>query len=161
MVLIVTKEGREMPKGRITINEGLCLGCGYCVHFCPKKCVAINGDKVSPQGYLLASIVTPEECTGCGICGWMCPHLAIDVYKAEEKEILGKGRININEGLCLGCGYCVHFCSQKCLAITGDKVSPQGHLLASMTSPENCTACGICGWMCPHLAIDVYKYVKA
>ena len=83
-----------------------------------------------------------------------------DHMTTAQKRRKAKGRITINEGLCLGCGYCVHFCSRGCIGITGEKVSPQGHLLASVVEPDNCTACGICGWMCPHLAIDVYKYVE-
>jgi len=70
-----------MAKGEVVINDGLCLGCGYCAHFCPKGCIQITGDRFSPQGALVPSFVEAEKCNACGICGWMCPHFAIEVYK--------------------------------------------------------------------------------
>ncbi len=74
---------------------------------------------------------------------------------------MAKGEINIIEQHCLGCGYCEHFCNQGCIEITGDKFTSQGYLLPTFEHPEKCTACGICNWMCPHFAIEVYKYVEA
>ena len=70
-----------MAKGEVVIKESKCLGCGYCVEFCSQGCLAITGEKVSPEGYLLPVLVAPEKCTGCGICSWMCPSFAIDVYQ--------------------------------------------------------------------------------
>ena len=71
-----------------------------------------------------------------------------------------KGEIIINEANCLGCGYCEKFCSRGCIVIPGDKFTPQGYLLPVFANPERCNACGICNWMCPHFAIEVYKYVE-
>ena len=73
-----------MARGEVVITGDFCLGCGYCTKFCSRECIAILGDKVSPQGYLLPTIVAPEECNACGICGWMCPHFAIEVYRYVE-----------------------------------------------------------------------------
>ncbi len=78
-----------MSRGEITINERLCKGCGYCVRFCPQDCIAIPGDRFSPQGYLLAVFTEPDRCNACGICGWMCPDFAIDVYRYVEAETPG------------------------------------------------------------------------
>ena len=72
---------------------------------------------------------------------------------------MAKGEVIIDEKLCLGCGYCTKFCTRECIAIVGDKFSPLGYMLPTFVAPEKCTACGICGWMCPHFAIEVYKYV--
>lgn len=74
---------------------------------------------------------------------------------------MAKGEIVIDENSCLGCGYCTKFCSRECITIPGDKFTPQGYLLAVFTDPENCNACGVCGWMCPHFAIEVYKYIES
>jgi len=74
-----------MAKGEIVIDEMYCRGCGYCVDFCPKDCVAIQEDKFTPQGYPLSSFVRPEDCTACGICSFMCPHHAIEVYRYVEE----------------------------------------------------------------------------
>jgi NAD-dependent dihydropyrimidine dehydrogenase PreA subunit len=43
----------------------------------------------------------------------------------------------------------------------GDRFAPQGYLLPVFVNPERCNACGICSWMCPHLAIEVYEYVES
>jgi 2-oxoglutarate ferredoxin oxidoreductase subunit delta len=75
-----------MAKGEIVISDALCLGCGYCVEFCPKGCIVIAGDRFSPQGAMVPTFAEPEKCTACGICGWMCPHFAIEVYKYVEAE---------------------------------------------------------------------------
>jgi NAD-dependent dihydropyrimidine dehydrogenase PreA subunit len=39
------------------------------------------------------------------------------------------------------------------------KIGPGGFSIAYVSNPETCNACGICGFMCPDMAIDVYKYV--
>ena len=74
-----------MAKGEIVIDEELCKGCGLCVLFCPRGCIAISGEKINPIGYSLPSFVQPEQCNGCGICGWMCPDFAIEVYKYVQR----------------------------------------------------------------------------
>jgi len=71
-----------------------------------------------------------------------------------------KGEIIIDEDHCQGCGYCVKFCSRGCITITGNKFNSQGHLLPDFSDPEKCNACGICSWMCPGFAIEVYKFVE-
>ena len=70
-----------MAKGEIDINEQRCKGCGLCVEFCPRECMVITGEKISPNGFPLPELANPEACTACCICGWMCPDYAIDVYK--------------------------------------------------------------------------------
>ena len=71
-----------------------------------------------------------------------------------------KGEVNIDEGFCKGCGLCIDFCPKECFAIS-DRLSHRGLPLADIVQPEKCNACGVCGWMCPEFAIEVYKYVKA
>jgi 2-oxoglutarate ferredoxin oxidoreductase subunit delta len=73
---------------------------------------------------------------------------------------MAKGEIVIKDTACCGCGYCQKFCAQGCIIIRGDKFTPQGYLLPDFANPDKCTACGICEWMCPHFAIEVYKYVE-
>ncbi len=73
-----------MVTGRVTseviINEERCCGCGYCVEFCPRECLEITKDKISPKGYALPVLAKPEQCNTCGLCARMCPHWAVDVY---------------------------------------------------------------------------------
>ena len=69
-----------------------------------------------------------------------------------------KAEVIIDKDLCYGCGHCVKFCARGCIEITGDKFTSEGHLLPTVIKLEECTACGICGLMCPAIAIEVYKY---
>lgn len=71
-----------------------------------------------------------------------------------------KGEIFIYEQYCKGCGYCARFCSRGCIAHPSGKYSAQGYLLPAFSVPEKCNACGVCAWMCPDHAIDVYRYVE-
>ena len=73
---------------------------------------------------------------------------------------MAKGMIEINESLCRGCGFCEMFCNKGCIEMT-ERYSSLGLPLPDVSNPEECTACGMCAWMCPHLAIEVYKYVEA
>lgn len=73
---------------------------------------------------------------------------------------MAKGEIIIAEEFCKGCGYCVKFCARGCIVQSGDKFSPQGYLLPTFAFPERCNACGVCAWMCPEFAIEVYKFVE-
>ena len=73
---------------------------------------------------------------------------------------MAKGEITIDEKLCKGCGYCTKFCTRGCIVIPGDKYTPQGYMLPVFVETDKCNACGVCGWMCPDLAIEVYKYVE-
>jgi 2-oxoglutarate ferredoxin oxidoreductase subunit delta len=70
---------------------------------------------------------------------------------------MAAGEIVIDEKYCKGCGYCEVFCPQKCITVTGDKVSPEGYLLPTFRDPEKCKGCGICAQMCPEFVIEVYQ----
>lgn len=72
----------------VVINEDLCQGCGYCVEFCSKGCIEIAGEKFTPQGYLVPSVIRPEVCTACTVCARMCPAIAIEIYKYEMSSVV-------------------------------------------------------------------------
>ena len=36
---------------KVSFNTDMCKGCGLCVDACPKKCLAIAGDKLNQKGY--------------------------------------------------------------------------------------------------------------
>ena len=76
-----------MAKGRITINEARCKGCGLCIHFCSKQCIALSPDKLGPTGLPTISLVEPDKCNACCVCAWMCPDFAIDVYKSIAEPV--------------------------------------------------------------------------
>ena len=71
-----------------------------------------------------------------------------------------RGEVVINEIFCQGCGYCEKFCPRDCIEIKGDKFTPAGQPLPTFTNSDDCIACGMCVWMCPHLALDVYQCIE-
>ncbi len=60
--------------------------------------------------------------------------------------------IEINEGLCKGCGYCGYVCEYNVLTLS---IFPneKGYLVAVVQHPEACTGCGDCEMICPEFAI--------
>ncbi len=74
---------------------------------------------------------------------------------------MARGEIVINESMCKGCGYCAHFCNRGCITLSKDKFTSLGMALPVFSDADRCNACGICVWMCPDFAIDVYKYAEA
>jgi NAD-dependent dihydropyrimidine dehydrogenase PreA subunit len=42
-----------------------------------------------------------------------------------------------------------------------ERVSNLGLPLPDFINPDDCSACGMCAWMCPHTAIEIYEYVDA
>jgi len=71
-----------------------------------------------------------------------------------------KGEIEIDEAQCQSCGFCVEFCKPNCVTIPEDRLGPKGFPVAVFSEPAECTACGVCGWMCPDFAIRVFKYLE-
>jgi len=70
--------GRRRPKkrGYTEINTERCKGCGFCVAFCPAKCLRLSKD-FNRKGYHYPKVVDPELCRGCDMCGMLCPDFAI------------------------------------------------------------------------------------
>jgi len=73
---------------------------------------------------------------------------------------MARGEIVINENNCRGCGYCQGFCKRECILMSKDKFTPLGYMLPIIANADKCNACGICGQMCPHFAIEVYKFIE-
>ena len=73
---------------------------------------------------------------------------------------MAKGEIIINEENCRGCGFCQVFCKQECIVMSKDRFTPLGYLLPDIAKPDDCNACGVCGRMCPHFAIEVYRLIE-
>ncbi len=74
---------------------------------------------------------------------------------------MAKGEIIIDENKCCGCGYCEEFCKQDCIVMSNNKFTTSGYALPEFVRPDQCNACGFCGKLCPHYAIEVYKYITA
>ena len=72
-------------RGKVTISNEECKGCGLCVESCPPKCLelllGLNAYGVHPAHYI------GEKCTGCGICFYCCPEPgAITVFRLPSER---------------------------------------------------------------------------
>jgi len=67
-----------------------------------------------------------------------------------------KGRIEIDQGLCKGCGLCVSFCPKQMIS-TSDKLNASGYQFAVFNEDGDCTGCAICALVCPEVVIEVYR----
>ena len=56
---------------QITIRDGWCKGCTFCVAFCPKHVLSMAGS--------LPVATDPAQCTRCLLCVYVCPDFAIKV----------------------------------------------------------------------------------
>ncbi len=71
------------------------------------------------------------------------------------------GRVVINEDLCKGCELCTGACPRHLLAL-GTSFNRQGYRAVVFEQDagnerRQCTGCALCAWMCPDVAITVYK----
>lgn len=65
------------------IKTTLCKGCGFCIHFCPKKILEFS-DERNKKGIFCARIVDQDACIACLQCARICPEGAIEIEKGEE-----------------------------------------------------------------------------
>jgi NAD-dependent dihydropyrimidine dehydrogenase PreA subunit len=76
---------------------------------------------------------------------------------AEERT--DRGRIEISEEECKGCGLCIDACPPRVIEMS-DRLNGRGYHPASYVG-TGCTACGICFYACPEPgAITVYTVPK-
>jgi 2-oxoglutarate ferredoxin oxidoreductase subunit delta len=69
---------------KVSFLEERCKGCGLCIAFCPKNCLALGGH-LNTQGYHPATLVDGENCISCAICARMCPDVVIEVEKEARR----------------------------------------------------------------------------
>ncbi len=63
----------------------------------------------------------------------------------------------INEDRCKSCGLCVSVCPVNILRIS-DRLNSNGYRPAEVVDPDNkCTRCRFCAFICPDVAIEIYK----
>jgi 2-oxoglutarate ferredoxin oxidoreductase subunit delta len=73
----MAEESKEKKiHGTVRIDNERCKGCGFCIEFCPTKCLEFSKD-FNPKGYHPPELVRPDDCTGCDLCGLLCPDFAI------------------------------------------------------------------------------------
>ena len=71
---------------------------------------------------------------------------------------MAKGRIEVNDLYCKGCGLCLTVCPKDVLAIDHDRLTPKGYHPAHIFK-DGCTGCAICALVCPDAAITVYREI--
>ena len=75
------------PKQKALVERDACVGCEYCVHWCPvPDCLTMQGGEKA-EGTLQLVHVNIETCIGCKLCEQNCPYDAIHVYKLSPEEI--------------------------------------------------------------------------
>jgi 2-oxoglutarate ferredoxin oxidoreductase subunit delta len=67
-----------------------------------------------------------------------------------------RGKIQIDRERCKGCCYCVNAC-EKGLIVIGQELNRLGYFPASFSDDGQCTGCSMCGWVCPEVAIEVWR----
>jgi 2-oxoglutarate ferredoxin oxidoreductase subunit delta len=67
-------------KGKITIDQELCKGCGLCIEFCSNKLIKLS-NKLNAAGYSPAEFNESQDCIACTSCALVCPEVAIEVYR--------------------------------------------------------------------------------
>ncbi|MFW6006320.1 MAG: 4Fe-4S dicluster domain-containing protein [Candidatus Bipolaricaulota bacterium] len=70
-----------------------------------------------------------------------------------------RGKIEIDDDRCKGCGLCIEVCPQDVLAFSDD-FNSSGYNYVVPENPEDCIGCEFCGKVCPDVAITVYKLQK-
>jgi 2-oxoglutarate ferredoxin oxidoreductase subunit delta len=62
-----------------------CKGCGFCVEFCPSKCLELSKD-FNAKGYHQPVLIRETDCTGCDLCGMLCPDFAIYGFRIKNND---------------------------------------------------------------------------
>ncbi len=75
-----------VPRGRVSVLEERCKGCGFCVEYCPREVLELS-DRFNQKGYHPPVAVNPENCVACGLCELICPEFAIHVSEEQEESL--------------------------------------------------------------------------
>lgn len=68
---------------KVKVLGQFCKGCGYCVHFCPKKVLAF-GTTRNALGLFFPVMTDAGSCVACGICATVCPDAAIELREESD-----------------------------------------------------------------------------
>lgn len=68
----------------------------------------------------------------------------------------GKGKIVVDRERCKGCQLCIVTCPQKQIVLS-EEFNAKSYHFVLFRDEGGCTACTLCGRICPDMAIEVYK----
>jgi 2-oxoglutarate ferredoxin oxidoreductase subunit delta len=69
-------------KPMIEVDGRYCKGCGICVHFCPRRALAISSE-INSRGFHVPYFIEGVECSKCGQCMLYCPDFAIFIVEED------------------------------------------------------------------------------
>ncbi len=72
----------------------------------------------------------------------------------QPKPKTVRGEIHIIPNRCKGCNFCIEYCPNKVLEISGE-FNEKGYHPPFIAHPEKCCYCGLCEVICPDFAIFV------
>ncbi len=76
--------------------------------------------------------------------------------KSEVTEKTKKGKIVVDKERCKGCQLCIVTCPKKQITLSQD-FNAKGYHFVLFQDAGECTACTMCGRICPDMAIEIYK----
>ncbi|MBM4343033.1 MAG: tungsten formylmethanofuran dehydrogenase [Deltaproteobacteria bacterium] len=68
-------------------------------------------------------------------------------------------RVQIDRERCKACGLCIAVCNKHLLAF-GGALNSHGYQPVELHDAPTCTACALCGVVCPEAGVQVYKAAK-
>ncbi|MBN1398280.1 MAG: ferredoxin family protein [Bacteroidetes bacterium] len=74
----------KKARGAVVIIDERCKGCGFCIEFCPTKCLEFSS-QYNSKGYHPPILARKDDCTGCNICGTVCPDFAIYGFMKKKE----------------------------------------------------------------------------
>jgi len=70
------EDKNRVTPGEVLIIEERCKECGFCIEFCPMKCLEAS-QKFNKKGYHPPLVKNDVICLTCGYCQAVCPDFAI------------------------------------------------------------------------------------
>ncbi len=67
-----------------------------------------------------------------------------------------KGRIEVDEQRCKGCGVCISVCPMQTISLAA-QVNAMGFRYCYASAPDTCIGCAGCAQVCPDNCITVYR----
>ncbi len=68
-------------------------------------------------------------------------------------------RVEIDGDRCKACGLCIDACNKHLLTLSSD-LNAKGYHPIEIHDVEECSACALCGVICPEGSLAVYKEIK-
>jgi len=189
MKLLKTETDEELTIERVlqakryalTLNKGLCTGCGICKEICPREAIEIKKFPRTEENKMKPPTIDVDEqkCHYCGMCDPICPFGAIKV-KVDGEHLISVvemesfpqliREIEVDATKCdLDCVECEEACPLELIKVSVQ--TPDGKIVRDIESwpdreslkvvvdikKELCPCCRLCEAKCPDDAIRVRK----